>query len=113
MKILILALLLFLGSQLYSQGNLQFNQVLTYNGSTTNGPIWSVPAGKVWKVENIMILGSGGVSVFKVNGNQIFNSFYGPWQNNLFWLKANDNFQFQFQYAQEYFISIIEFNIIP
>ena len=113
MKILILSFFLVLCSLLYSQGNLQFNQVLTYNGSTTASPIWTVPAGKVWKVENIMILGQGGVSVFKVNGTQIFNSFYGAWQNNPFWLKGNDNFQFNFQYSNEFFISIIEFNIIP
>jgi hypothetical protein len=64
MKILILALLLFLGSQLYSQGNLQFNQVI-YQTLTGNLPntgtsapeytfqtlVITVPAGKVWKIE--------------------------------------------------------------
>jgi hypothetical protein len=48
MKILILILALFstLGSQLYSQGNLQFNQVKLVSTVET------VPTDKVWKVES-------------------------------------------------------------
>ena len=64
MKIFVLALFSALSSQLYSQGNLQFNQVynLSFSGTQTptasvptvtfqNASI-SVPAGKVWKIES-------------------------------------------------------------
>lgn len=59
---LCIVLLSTLGSQLYSQGNLQFNQVLTYNlsgpasvSSTLNivqTISINVPANKVWKIES-------------------------------------------------------------
>ena len=59
MKILILSFFLVLCSLLYSQGNLQFNQVLSpsistttlYNGGSVKITL-EVPSGKVWKIEN-------------------------------------------------------------
>ena len=47
-------LILFLGT-CFSQGNLQFNQVLTFGGTlcaSCNQPIGTVPVGKVWKIES-------------------------------------------------------------
>jgi hypothetical protein len=52
-KIFTIALLLF-SIATFAQGNLQFNQVLTYSGTINCGqasPTWTVPAGKVWKIE--------------------------------------------------------------
>jgi hypothetical protein len=108
-----------------AQGNLQFNQVLTYSGSISGStspgnslfsPSWSVPNNKVWKVEDC----TSGIPL-NING---FN--FSPSNNKVFWLKAGDTINFQIvatctpcQFCggvcninSSYFISIIEFNII-
>lgn len=54
MKIIILTLFSVLSSLLYSQGNLQFNQVI----NLTNGSTYTVPAGKVLKIESVSMAGS-------------------------------------------------------
>lgn len=48
MKRSIIIVFLFLSFRLFSQGNLQFNQVKLVSSVET------VPAGKVWKIENIL-----------------------------------------------------------
>jgi hypothetical protein len=61
-KLLFLALLSVLSLPIYSQGNLQFNQVVqesfspsvTSNTLTTIGTI-TVPTGKVWKIESAVL----------------------------------------------------------
>ena len=47
--------IVFLGLNLlgYSQGNLQFNQALLLNATANNSTQWTVPAGKVWKLESV------------------------------------------------------------
>ena len=47
MRLILITTLLFLGTNLFSQGNLQFNQVLLV---TVNSGQLTVPTGKVWKV---------------------------------------------------------------
>jgi hypothetical protein len=54
MKILILSFFLVLCSVLYSQGNLQFNQVLTFEP----GESYTVPTGKVLKIESVSMNGN-------------------------------------------------------
>ena len=46
-KLLLLFMALSIGA--YAQGNLQFNQVLTYTVNTTQANIYTVPSGKVAK----------------------------------------------------------------
>jgi len=49
--LLSLSFCLFFGT-LFSQGNLQFNQVITYTGTFQgNLSLGTVPNGKVWKIE--------------------------------------------------------------
>jgi hypothetical protein len=65
-----------LGSQLYSQGNLQFNQVL----NLIPGSNYTVPAGKVLKIESIAT--TSGSSVCAPQTNSYFASCGGyPNQN--------------------------------
>ena len=119
-KIFTIALLLFSMSS-YAQGNLQFNQVLTYSGTLNCGqasPTWTVPAGKVWKIEyRSTVIGntsydnfngtSGSIGpLFNLNGNKISDFIYPnnlspnqiwnitPLQNQPLWLKSNDQIQF-------------------
>jgi hypothetical protein len=130
---LCIALFSVLGSLLYSQGNLQFNQVLTFTGSigvigpnAVTSPIQTVPAGKVWKIESV-----GGLASNQSSGNvrfgiQINTGISIVYWNNLIdqnicpiWLKTNDNLQFYYHNPStnaqtcSYIISVVEFNIIP
>lgn len=139
MKILLLSFFILLNSLLYSQGNLQFNQVLTITGgiSTLNNnmaktysPIQTVPSGKVWKVEYIgtsysyntdptffVTSGNWGITINTqdvfVGDNNNRNGLYSP-----IWLKAGDQLSFvtpglSAAGTTKYLFSIIEFNIIP
>jgi len=118
---------------IWSQGNLQFNQVVTYTGSGSgsfsyNSPTWTVPAGKVWKVESASPnLGNAAVTrAVNVNSGVDWGSYrltssgqdlsVSPFP---IWLKAGDQVQLHasgnccsttnFSYA----ISVVEFNIVP
>ena len=115
-------------SLVFSQGNLQFNQVLTYAGKTSTSnpgtiigseypsgsPKFTVPLNKVWKTE---YLSFGGQGIFIVNScviSEYVNSNAKPITTNI-WLKSGDVLQAANVYndSREYFISIIEFNIVP
>lgn len=133
MRIFILFVLLISIETSLAQGNLQFNQVVTYTGTGSGSfsyvsPSWTVPAGKVWKIESASPnLGNTAVSrAVNINAGASWGSFALTTSSqettiNPFpiWLKAGDLVQLQaagnccsttsFSYA----ISIIEFNIIP
>ena len=49
MKFFILSFFLFNASLFYSQGNLEFNQII----SAVNGVNINVPSNKIWKIESI------------------------------------------------------------
>jgi hypothetical protein len=122
-----------------TQGNLQFNQIVTIVGNvscsqvrcTQASNLYTVPEGKVWKIESVG---------YYVNKSQYYygtpyliinnNSCYGVLGNNLtgslinspIWLKKGDVLQYAmthndpnsgFVYTVSFHISIIEFNIIP
>jgi len=106
MKHLITLTFLFFLSISNAQGNLQFNQVLTYGGSLGAGSsqnIGTVPAGKVWKIES-----KEGLNAY-INGYAVSLAVLPVW------LKAGDIVVFWNGYnsTQGYFLSIIEFNIVP
>jgi len=125
-KIIVLAALLFtFNVATHAQGNLQFNQVLTYTGSI-NGMTnqWTVPAGKVWKIESKTRTPNGGLT-FYINSTAV-NDYYFFWNNAgqasvssmaidsaPIWLKAGDISYFNSSGTANYYISIIEFNIVP
>jgi hypothetical protein len=109
-----------------SQGNLQFNQILTFGGLSNAGalasnlnnylyssPPYTVPSGKVWKIENVNVSNS--------SQNIIVNNLYvGPVPTGLngtspLWLKAGDVIRLAQSNSTIYthFFSIIEFNVVP
>ena len=61
MKIILTSLILVFCSSCFTQGNLQFNKVITYENTGTwiagvldwSSPLYIVPIGKVWKIEYI------------------------------------------------------------
>ncbi len=58
-----------------AQGNLQFNQVLLLSATTNNAAQWSVPVGKVWKIE---ALGGFSAYTYVYLNNQIAFEHNGP-----------------------------------
>jgi hypothetical protein len=120
MKIILIATFTFFSFVSSSQGNLQFNQVLTYTSQIPKsgfGSTYTVPNGKVWKIESIS---ADGPAKMSINGNGVpfyFNATTPSRGVFPFWLKSGDNI-----YLYDFgggvgsygvFISIIEFNIIP
>lgn len=116
-----------------AQGNLQFNQVVTFTGTGSgsfsySSPTWTVPAGKVWKVESASpnVANAPVTRAININAGSSWGSFalmtasqettISPFP---IWLKAGDQVQLQaagnccsttsFSYA----ISILEFNVVP
>jgi hypothetical protein len=108
-----------ISSKSYSQGNLQFNQVISNSGNlNVNGssvPI-TVPSNKVWKIESIGTpVTNGGVN-FYLNGIAFpINTSVINTTGNIIWLKAGDVFYIK-NYASaniSFYYSILEFNIVP
>ncbi len=114
----------------YSQNNLQFNKVLTYAGQFASGndssTAWVVPTNKVWKIEsmtNFQTIGlcSSGCSMsFILNNIAIkYHSEFSsiPYAENNYspiWLKAGDIIKYKGTGGYwSYYLSIIEYNLIP
>ncbi len=138
-KIFILLSICIASFGVKAQGNLQFNQIVTQNGTLSCGqtsPTFTVPNGKVWKIESfsptyctMTDIGPIGTSI-NINGLPILNAanFYNNSSIEFakpIWLKANDSVSFTFHnypasssngpcYGEWYnfFISIMEFNIV-
>lgn len=116
----------------YAQGNLQFNQVLTYSGTinctnpvqqfrSCSGPVWIVPSNKVWKIEFKTRTPTGFLR-FTINDYSLGDILIGnsiTLDNSPIWLKSNDEIKFLLDglfngnISGNYFISILEYNIIP
>ena len=117
---------LILGS-FNAQGNLQFNQALVLESSAqTCTACWTVPAGKVWKVEQFSS-NSDQPLLFYVNNKQLAymngyaystnsTSYYGArWGINFpFWLPANATLGFGgMESSKNISFFVLEFNIVP
>jgi hypothetical protein len=137
MKILIFSFFLFSYHFVFSQGNLQFNQLLTFQGQVTVGgvpnacggcsvssPIWTVPPGKIWKVESISsptaTITNPYVNSACGEGILFQNGFSLEGTTGNIYAKSGDNLRFTYNNSgcngygdYVYSISIIEFNIVP
>ena len=96
---------------LFAQGNLQFNQALLFSGPAIN----TVPAGKIWKVENTAqsynSTGSALYSSLEINGQNWFpQGSGGSLPTGPIWLPAGSTIS---GYHTTTHFNIIEFNIIP
>ena len=114
MKIIVLSIFVLFSGIVFSQGNLQFNQVYSYSGFLNGGgvsPVWTVPAGKVWKVD------------FFTTDWIVLNNNRGSNTNNnggALWLRPGDLIYYSGPAyniccggTTNYLISIIEFNVVP
>ena len=128
----------------YAQGDLQFNQVLSYTGSVScntgncgaNSPSsYTVPAGKVWKLESagynsnkvsgyfsqayLIINGTGAYGGIMNQGSEA--AYSGKLISSPVWLKAGDVLSWGMNsnsgtggtFSVSMHLSIIEFNIVP
>lgn len=131
-NVCLLLLMMLFPVTAYAQSNLQFNQVLTYSGhlaTTTSAgdstEAWTVPQGKVWKIESASAAyGYVTYPVFLVvNGTKVFDIYIynsSTVRNVYFpvWLKAGDavriaEYNTSNNFFTDYFISIVEFNLTP
>ena len=112
MKYLAFPLFLMISVGFYhAQGNLQFNQALLFSGTTLN----TVPAGKVWKVENTgQSYTNGGSSAYSslvINGQNWFpQGSGGTLPSGPIWLPAGTTIAGWSNNTQ---YNIIEFNLVP
>ena len=100
----------------FSQGNnLQFNQVLNIE-FTTSGTTVTVPAGKVWKMESCALTGTNSYAAFLYNGQTYFirqhNTSSSSWDVFPFWLGEGKTVTFG-PGGYNGIMSIIEFNVVP
>ena len=122
---LIFTFFLFIGiSQLWGQGNLQFNQLLNLEVTCCSPTSYTVPAGKVWKIESAVSANQYyPVRITNINGRSLnghickdANASYGVFPIVLpFWVAPNTVIQFNTgsNNGEKGYVSIIEFNIIP
>jgi hypothetical protein len=130
MKSGILALFVFLFSMpLQSQGNLQFNQVVSHSGTSSGtysytSPTWTVPANKVWKIEAAAPFAGLNTShvtrTIQVNSGNAWGAYsLLSGDPTPIWLKAGDQVRLEATanccntYTFSYHISVLEFNIVP
>lgn len=135
-KILTIAILLFSMAS-FAQGNLQFNQVLTYTGTLTYSQFvsatYTVPTGKIWKIKYVnklpyvTVTVSNGVQpqycgfALNINSKWLFGENFTE-----IFLKSNDTIKlgwtnqaptsggYSAPFANfDFVISIVEFNIVP
>jgi hypothetical protein len=102
---------MFTGLTVYSQGNLQFNQVLVLDASTS-GTAHSVPAGKVWKIESVAIAANSSYFQIQWAGVNYFLVSFAAGYNMLpFWLPSSASVTFIASATTK--VSVIEFNVVP
>lgn len=124
MKYITAILFLFVFNAVFSQGNLQFNQVLNLEVTCCTPTSYTVPAGKVWKIESAVSANQYyPVRITNLNGKSLnghickdSNASYGVFPIILpFWVSSNSTIQFNngSNNGEKGFVSVIEFNIVP
>lgn len=99
----------------FSQGNLQFNQVLNLSFSA-GGANFAVPPGKVWKIETVSLSSYSSYFSLSLAGQTIFlkntHTGYGPvFESFPYWVAGGQNVYMSG--LNSGVASVIEFNIVP
>ena len=119
-KFLLVLFVLAFGSAIRAQGNLQFNQVvlLTFDSNVSPyfSPLYTVPAGKVWKIESAG--SSSSIAVYELNGLRVSqtintNNSTNAAANLPLWLPAATTMKFYNGGSYVCFVSILEFDVVP
>ena len=115
---------IFFGANSIAQGNLQFNQVLHLEITCCTASTFTVPVGKVWKIEGSMAYTNNyPTRISAINGNPMEAYLTGYTYLNYgilpiplpYWLPTNTQVSFSTGNTIGYkgYVSIIEFNVIP
>lgn len=119
--VIIFCLVLFTDKS-YAQGNLQFNQVINLIIPANTIVPFTVPAGKVWKIESAGLGGSSSSSLILRDASALpIAYFFGATSTSggnapfPFWLASSFSGSFQSTGTNPYrdVVSIIEFNVVP
>ena len=122
MRNLLFLLFLFFSLSFTAQGNLQFNQVVYLSANTDNATQWTVPAGKVWKIEAVGVYGStltvylNGATSFIYAGSYSNSSPSGYYRNadaSPIWLPSGSILGQSCGCGGNRWFSILEFNVVP
>jgi hypothetical protein len=122
MRNLVFLFFLFFSWSFTAQGNLQFNQALYLSGNTDNTTQWTVPAGKVWKIEAVGVYGStltvyfNGATSFIYAGSYSNSSPSGYYRNadaSPIWLPGGSILGQSCGCGGNRWFSILEFNVVP
>ena len=122
MRFIISILFLFFAFGIWSQGNLQFNQALYLSANADNTTQWTVPAGKVWKIEAVGIYSStltvyfNGATSFIYAGaysNSSPSAYYRNADASPIWLPGGSVLGQSCGCGANRWFSILEFNIVP
>lgn len=106
-------------SKTFAQGNLQFNQVINYTLVGGTAQSFTVPTGKVWKIEAVAVDIANTPQVYlRTPANQIVASFFSTSSYNTpipYWLPSGYAGNFFLNNSSTYrgSVSIIEFNVVP
>ena len=112
MKHLITFLLVAISASSFAQGNLQFNQVLTFEGGADQS-WYKPPENKVWKIESALLSGGNCGTALKVNNVNASAAVHTS-TNFPIWINDQDSIQAVIGCGPaQYFISVIEFSVIP
>ena len=130
MKYIYALLFVAISAMSFAQGNLQYDSTITLGESitdswpsttTTNGPEYTVPVGKTWKIENMIFSQTFAVKINSLPFYLSNSSTSNPIQFPL-WLKSGDRIQFEYNHSSGsgtptgtayYFMSALQFNIVP
>ena len=115
---------IFFGAPCKAQGNLEFNQALHLEITCCTASTFTVPVGKVWKIEGSMAYNNiSPTRITAINGNPMEAYLTGYTYLNYgilpiplpYWLPANTQVSFNTGsgVGQKGYVSIIEFNVIP
>ncbi len=100
---------------LNGQYNLQMNQVINLE-FTSAGTTVTVPAGKIWKIENCLITSINNYACMVMNGTTYYlrqhNTSSSAWDNFPFWIGEGKTVTFGGNCSSG-MLSILEFNLIP
>jgi len=113
MRLSLTAIVVLLGTlSAFSQGNLQFNQVLLLDASYPANYL-TVPEGKVWKIENAITNSTGGHTFILLDGGTYYlTNVITPYLNLPFWLPAETYVGFGVLNGLAGKVSILEFNVV-
>ncbi len=122
MRNLLFFIFLLISLSFTAQGNLQFNQVIYLSANTDNTTQWTVPVGKVWKIEAVGVYSStltvylNGATSFIYAGAYSNSSPSGYYRNadaSPIWLPSGSILGQSCGCGGNRWFSILEFNVVP